>query len=200
MAKQQRKKFEGIKAITPTFRTSYMHVHEPKAFEDGEPKYSVEMLYSEKASDLTDLKKKMQIVAVKAWGSDKAKWPKNFRWPFKKGDEKDGGDDHYKGHVYARADSKQPPGVFDENKDDIIDKREFASGDYARASVFMVPYENIGGKHPEGRSGIKIYLQGIQRIKKGERFGNQGNRDDFEVVENEEAGETSDDTADDMGF
>ncbi len=201
MAKD-RKKFEGIKAMTPTFRASYLTVFEPKPFEDGaDPKYSVEMIFHKTKTDLAELKKKMQTVAAKAWGSDKTKWPKNFRWPFKDGDEKEDAGEHYKGHVYARADSKQPPGIFDQEKNDIMDKREFFSGCFARASVFMVPYENIGGKHPEGRSGIKIYLQGIQLVKKGEAFGNAGNREDFEVVENDEGGETpTDDTDDSMGF
>lgn len=194
----QRKKFEGIKAVTPTFRASYLTVFEPRAFEDGPEKYSVEMLFHKTKTDLTELKKKMHSVAVLAWGKDKAKWPKNFRWPFKDGDEKEDAGEVYLNHVYLRADSQQPVGIFDQEKNDIIDKREIFSGCFCRASVFMVPYENIGGKGAEGRSGIKVYLVGVQLVKKGEPLGNNGGKNDFDTIENDDADDTESD--DDAGF
>lgn len=195
---ENRKKFEGIKCVTPTFRASFLNVFEPKAFEEGaEPKYSVEMLFNKKTSDLTEMKKKIKTVCAKAWGSDESKWPKNFRMPFKDGDDAESfGDDVpasrkevYAGHVFARTDSKRPPGIYDQSKNDIMDKRELFSGCYARASLFMVPYENIGGKGRDGRSGVKLYFQGIQLVKKGEPLGNPGARDDFDEVENDEGGD-----------
>lgn len=201
--KKERKKFEGIKAVTPTFRASWLTVFEPRAFEEGaDPKYSVEMLFDKEATDLSELKKKMTLICEKAWGKDKAKWPKNFKWPFKDGDDmpedvKEETAEIYKGHLYARADSKQPPGLFDEQRNDIMDKRELFSGCFCRASLFMVPYENVGGR--DGRSGIKLYLQGIQRVKKGEPFGGGGSsREDFDDVESSEPGFGEDD--DNGGF
>ena len=178
--------------MTPTFRASFLTVFEPRAYEDGDPKYSVEMLFHKKKTDLTDLKKKMGECAAKAWGPDKKKWPPNFKWPFKDGDEKEDAGEVYAGHLYARCDSNKPPGIFDQDKNDILDKREFVSGDYARASVFMVPYENVGGK--DGRSGIKLYLQGIQLVKKGEPLGRSA-RDDFDTVESDETDDTESDDA-----
>lgn len=191
-----RKKFEGVKILTPIFRASYLNVFEPKAYEDGPEKYSVEMLIS-KDTDMKDMKDKCFKLCVEAWGKDKAKWPKNFRLPWKDGDKKEMDDgseppEHYTNVLYARADSKNPPGIFDQDKNDIIDKREFFSGCYARASLYVVPYENVGGKGTDGRSGLKFYLQGIQMIKKGEAFGNQGAKNDFEVVERDEGGDASD--------
>lgn len=199
--KPARRQLEGAKFLTPTFRASFMNVFEPKAFEDGDDeKYSVDMLWNKKKSDLSAFKKKIDELAVKAWGKDKAKWPKNYRPPFKDGDEKEDAE-AYAGHVYAKADSTQPPGIYNEDKEDIINKREFVSGDFARASIYIQPYENVGGKGLEGRSGMKFYLQGIQRVKKGEPLGVTNSKNDFEVVENEE-GESSDDTEDeeDGGF
>lgn len=195
-ATSNRKKFEGIKALTPTFRASFLTVFEPRAFEEGaEPKYSVEMLFSKKGSDLTELKKKMKAVCVAAWGKEESKWPKNFRWPFKDGDDmpedmKESSKEIYAGHLIARADSKQPPGIYDETREDIIDKREFYSGCYARASLYMVPYENVGGR--DGRSGVKLYLQGIQRVKKGEALGGNGAREDFDDVTDDQNGDDED--------
>lgn len=200
MATQKRKKFEGIKVVTPVFRASYLTVFEPKAYEDGEPKFSVEMLFDEKKSDLSEMRDKMKKVCEAAWGKDKAKWPKNFRLPFKKGDEKEDASEHYAGVIFARADSKNQPGIFDQEKNDILDKREIFSGCFCRASLFMVPYENIGGKGDSGRSGIKLYLQGIQLIKKGEAFGNTGSRDDFGTVENDESEEEQESNDEDAGW
>lgn len=198
MAKEK-KQFEGVKFTTPVFRASFLTVFEPRAFEDGEPKYSVEMLFHETKSDLTDFKKKLYQVAESAWGKDTKLWPKNFRFPFKKGDDKDDAGEAYAGHLYARADSKRQPGIYDQEKNDIISKNEFVSGDYARASLFMVPYENIGGKGPDGRSGIKLYLQGIQLYKKGEPLGAAGSsRNDFDEVKNEDQTDSDDET--DFGF
>lgn len=183
MAKQQRKEFEGAKIITPTFRASYLTVFEPRAYEEGaEPKYSVEMLFDAEKTDLTKFKKEVQALCIKAWGKDKAQWPKNFRWPWKNGDEKEDAAAHYKGTIYARADSKRAPGIYDQKRNDIMDKRELYSGCFCRASLFAVPYENIGGKGADGRSGIKFYLQGIQLVEKGESF-ERSSRDDFDELE-----------------
>lgn len=203
MAKQQ-KQFEGVKAVTPTFRASFLNVFVPKAYEEGkDEKYSVQMLFDKKRTDLTELKKKMKEIAVKAWGKDEKKWPKNFRWPFKNGDDMDADmpeqqKEIYAGTLYCSADSKQAPGVYDQDKNDILDQKEFYSGCYARASLFMVPYENIGGKGTEGRSGIKLYLQGIQLVKKGEKLG-ANSRDDFDVVENEEE-DSNESDSEDLGY
>jgi hypothetical protein len=200
MAKEK-KSFEGMKVVTPTFRASYLNVFEPKAFEDGPEKYSVQMIWGKKQDGLVEFKKKVKAVAEKAWGKDEKKWPKNFSWPFRDGDEVDSDMDAaarevYAGQTYCNADSKQQPGIYDQNKEDIIDKRDFYSGCYARASIFMVPYQDVGGK--SGRSGIKLYLQGIQLIKKGESLGRPQSREDFEVVENEDQG--TDDSGEDVGF
>jgi hypothetical protein len=198
MAKQG-KKFEGIKAITPTFRASFLNVFEPKAYEDGEPKFSVDMLFHKKKSDLKEFRKKMKDAGALAWGTDEKEWPKNFTWPVNDGDERDDKNAAYAGHVSVRADSKNPPGIYDQNKEDIMDKREIYSGCFCKASVFMVPYENIGGKFPKGRSGIKLYLQGIQLVKKGDPLGNVGSRNDFEVIENEDGEESSDESESEDG-
>jgi hypothetical protein len=209
-----KKKFEGAKARTPTFRACFLNVFQPKAFKDdqgneGKEKYSVQMLFDKEAVDLTDLKKKMKGVAVKAWGKDEKKWPKNFSWPFNDGDDMpedmdDAQKEIYAGMVYCNADSIQPPGIYGANPKDSSDDptpQDLFSGCYCQASLFMVPYQDIGGRGNKGRSGIKLYLQGIQLIEKGERLGSGASRDDFEAVENEDGdSDSSDDDDDGPGF
>ena len=208
MAKNQ---FEGAKVVTPTFRASFLNVFTPKSFKDaqgneGPEKYSVQMLFDKEGVDLTPFKKKLKECAVKAWGKDEKKWPKNFSWPFNDGD--DMSDDMaeqqkkiYAGHVYCNADSKNPPGIYDQKKQDIdvTEKRRIYSGCFCKASLFVVPYQDVGGK--KGRSGLKLYLQGIQLVEKGEPLGNTGSRDDFEVIESEEGdSDSNDDDDSELGF
>lgn len=191
------KKFEGFKFTTGQFRASYLTVFEPKAFEDGaEEKYSCDMLFPKKM-DITDLKKFFFKVAKSAWGPDKTKWPKNYQSPIKDGDEKEdaGG---YADHWYVRTDSKNPPGIVDRKGEDIEDKRMIFSGCYCRASLFVKPYQNIGG-----RSGLKCYFQGIQLLKKGEPFGESFNAADaFDELDEDADGDSDSDDSDldDMGF
>lgn len=201
-------RFEGVKARTPTFRASFMNIFTPKAFEEGaDEKYSVQMLFDKEGVDLTPLKKKMKEAAIKAFGKDEKKWPKNFSWPFNDGDDTpedwdDSKKEIYAGHLYCSADSKNPPGIYDQKKEDMDEtqKREIYSGCYCQASLYMVPYQDVGGRGNKGRSGIKLYLQGIQLVKKGEPLGNVGSRDDFEVIENEDGDTDSADEDDDGGF
>lgn len=202
----KKQNFEGVKAVTPTFRASYLNIFTPKAYEEGAPeKYSVQMIFDKKKTDLGPLKKKMLEAAQGAWGKDKAKWPKNFNWPFRDGDDMpedmaEGQKAIYAGSVYCNADSKNPPGVYDQKRNEIIDQREIFSGCYCRASLFMVPYQDVGGRGTSGRSGIKLYLQGIQLIEKGEPLGRANARDDFEDVESESGGDFGDADDDDGGF
>jgi len=204
-----RKKFEGVKVTTPTFRASFMNVFTPQAYEDGPEKYSVEMLFDKKKTDLKPMRAKLKEICVTAWGKDEKKWPKNFRWPFKDGDDRDSFTEDapeerletYSGHLFCRADSLNQPGIYDQNKEDIMDKNEIFSGCYCKASLFAVPYANVGGRGADGRSGVKLYLQGVQLVAVGEKLGGSDSRDDFEVIENEDddSGD-SDDEEEDPGF
>ena len=181
--KNDEKKLAGVKFVTPVFRCSFAHVFEPhKAPKAEKAKYSVTMLYPkdgkpEKAlGGLTPrqfLNKMLNKAAAECWGTDKEKWPKIER-PFRDGDEK-ADYQGYEGHMYCVADTLEgrAPGVIDRKLNDIVDKSEFYSGCYARASVTAKAVPDVGGKNF-----VKFYLNHVMFWEDGDAFGSAGNAKD----------------------
>ena len=81
---------------------------------------------------------------------------------------------HYMLRVKAYEDSK--PGVIDINKDDILDKTEFVSGDYCRAAIAASAFETKGNR------GCSFWLNGVQVVGKGDPLGS-GPRDAKEMFD-----------------
>lgn len=188
------------RCTTPEFRASYSNVLKPKAFGDQEPKYSVVMLFSKK-TDISALKKAANAAITEKWGSDKTKWPKGLRTPFRDGDtEKDSAE--YKGHTFVAASSKKAPGVVDQRLNEIMSDANtsdgFYSGCYARATLIAFAYDTNGNR------GVSFALQNVQKLRDGKPFsGKKSASEDFDAVE-----DTSDDASSysdeeetaDMGF
>jgi hypothetical protein len=90
--------------------------------------------------------------------------PKVLKGGLRDGDtEKD--DPIYAGHYFFNANSNEKPGVVDQDVNPIIDKDEFYSGCYGRASITMYPYDASGSK------GIAFGLNNVQKLEDGEKFG-----------------------------
>lgn len=154
------------KVIIGKVRFSYAHVFEPKANNPGdEPKYSASILIDKK--DKTSLDKvRAAIEAAKKEGLAKlgGKIPANLKQPLRDGDEERPGDEAYKGKFFISANSKRKPGVVDENLDPILDKDEFYSGCYGRASINFYAFNVPGNK------GIAAGLNNVQKLEDGERL------------------------------
>ena len=181
--------------MTPRFRVSFPNVFRPgKVMQVGaEPKYNCTMLF-EKGADLTALKNAAQAAVVEKWGSDKAKWPKNLRSPFRDQGEKEF-EGYVKGAVFINAASKQRPGLVDEKVQDIIEEKDFYPGCYARATVRAFAYDQAGNR------GVSFGLQNIQKLAEGEPLGGRTKpQDDFEPVADESGvGEPAKSAADIFG-
>jgi hypothetical protein len=187
------------KATTPEFRVSFPHVFEKHSgFEGQEPKYSLVMLF-DKNIDLKELKRAAHNAAVEKYGP-KEKWPKNFRMPFRDGDEKTdlAG---YENTIFVTATSKQKPQVVSNKKVDgafpRIEKEDeqFYAGCYARATLIAFAYDKAGNK------GVSFSLQNVQKLRDGDQFSGRKNADDeFDDVEDgsESVENYSDDAS--MGF
>lgn len=179
---------ENVK--TPEFRASYANVFRPgKAMNEGEEgKYGIVMLFR-KGEDLSALKKAVHDAVVEKWGTDKAKWPKNIRMPFRDQAEreKDGKlpAGHEAGAIFVSASSKQKPGLVDKHVNPITDETEFYSGCWARATVRAFAYDTKGNR------GVAFGLQNIQKIRDDEPLGGRRRaEDDFEpLAGSEEDGE-----------
>jgi len=187
---EEKQKF--VKVLTPSFRVSFPNVFKAKsAFEGQEPVFSIQMLFP-KTTDLKELKKLVQEVATKKWGT-KDKWPKNFRSPFKDGNEKNL--ENYKDMIVIEARSKMQPGLVDQSTNPIITPGDFYAGCWARATVTCYAYSKAGN------NGVSFGLQNIQKMKDDSSFSGKSNaKDDFEVIETDESSSSDDSSGDDFDF
>ena len=160
------------KVITGRVRFSYANVFEPTAIEEGQtPKYNISILI-----DKSDKKTIAAIEEAKEEG--KKKWggtiPKKLKLPLRDGDEEREEDEAYQGHFFINANSTKKPGIVDADLNPIMDKDEFYSGCYGRASINFYPFDAAGNK------GIAVGLNNLQKTEDGERLaGGSSAEDDF---------------------
>lgn len=155
------------KVITGKVRFSYAHVFEPSAINDGQDKkYSVSILIPKKdkktlAKIEAAVEAAMEDGKTKKWGG---KIPPNLKLPLRDGDEDRPDDEHYAGHMFVNANSARKPGLVDAELDPIMDREEFYSGCYGRASVNFYAFDSNGSK------GVACGLNNLQKLEDGERL------------------------------
>lgn len=156
-----------MKVVTGKVRFSYAHVFEPRANEfGGDPKYSVSIIIPK--SDKVTLDK-IEKAIKEATEQGKEKWggkvPPKLTLPLRDGDIDRPEDDAYANSFFLNAKANQAPGVVDANLNAIIDKSEFYSGCYGRASIDLYPYATAGNK------GVGVGLNHVQKLADGESLG-----------------------------
>jgi hypothetical protein len=155
------------KVVTGEVRFSYVHVFEPSAAAEGQAeKYSVSIIIDKK--DKKTLKKiEDAIQAAAEAGKDKfgGKVPKALKTPLRDGDDERPEDEAYAGCMFLSANSNRKPGLVDENLDPIMDREDFYSGCYGRASILFYPFSVSGNK------GVAAGLNNIQKLKDGAPLG-----------------------------
>lgn len=156
---------KSTKVVTGKVRFSYVHVFEPSSMNEGEePKYSVCLLIPKKDKDtlkkINDAIKQAEIV-----GKDKlsknGKIVANYRKPLRDGDEERDTPEH-EGCFFINVSSKRRPGIVDKDLNAILDKEEFYSGCYGRASINFFAYNSNGSR------GITAGLNNVQKLSDGE--------------------------------
>lgn len=171
---------DPAKIVTSTHRLSYVHLKEPKAFEDEKPKYSVTILIPKDHPDVAKIEK--TIKALYQANADNFKGikmtSKNFNYPLRDGDEyfeEHPENPEYEGMMYIKSSSVSRPQLFDADKNEIFDAEEIYSGCFARASLKFFAYWEKG-------KGVSSFLNSVMFIKDGERFGssNTADPDDFD--------------------
>ena len=165
------------KITTGKVRFSYAHVWEPKAVEPGdEPKYSVCLLIP-KSEKVTLAKIKKATAAALENGREKfgGKIPKNYKDPLRDGDVDKEDNEEYRDHYFINCSSKDKPQIVDSQISPILEKDEFYSGCYGRASVNFYAFNTSGNK------GVAVGLKNLQKIADGERLsgGYSDPEDDF---------------------
>ena len=170
----------------PTVRFSYCSVWEPKSINGSEPKYSVSVLIP-KTDKETVRKIRDAIQAAYREGESLLKGKGSLpplsalRVPLRDGDTERPDDPAYAGMYFLNANSKVAPQIVDAAVNPILDRSEFYSGCYGRASVSFFAFNSNGNR------GIACGLNNLQKIRDGEPLGSRTRaEDDFTAYDEED--------------
>lgn len=156
----------STKVVTGKVRFCYCNVFEPVAMNDGDtPKYSVCILIPKDDTKTVDaINKAIEAakIAGKAKIADKnGKIPSTIKTPLRDGDEERSDDPAFEGMFFINANSTRKPVIVDRGLNPIMEKEEFYSGCYGRASLNFYAF-NVQSK------GIAAGLQNLQKLEDGE--------------------------------
>lgn len=156
----------STKVVTGKVRFCYANVFEPSAMNEGEtPKYSVCILIPKSDTKTIDrINKAVEAAkqAGKAKLADKnGKIPSNIKTPLRDGDDERGDDPTFEGMYFINANSTRKPSIVDKELNPLMDKDEFYSGCYGRASINFYAF-NVQSK------GVAAGLNNLQKLADGE--------------------------------
>lgn len=164
----------SINYTTPEFRASYANVWEPKTDDNGNNVYSISMVFNKddlSAEDLAAMKKCIRDAIAEKFGKDESKWPRAMKICMRDADQEDrtnpnlsNYDSTYVNSFFINARTYNKPGIVNEKIEKIIDKSEFYSGCYARATVVFQAYDNVS-------KGVGCYLNNLMKTRDGDRLG-----------------------------
>lgn len=156
----------STKVVTGKVRFCYVNVFEPTAMNEGDtPKYNICILIPKNdAKTLDKINKAIEAAkqAGKAKLADKnGKIPSNLKLPLRDGDDERGDDPAFEGMYFINANSQRKPSIVDKDLNPIMEKEEFYSGCYGRASINFYAF-NVSSK------GIAAGLNNLQKLEDGE--------------------------------
>lgn len=169
---------------TGKVRFSYANVWEPKSVNGGDEKYSVSIIIPKSDKKTLELinnaMKEAEKSGIARFGA-KFVSGSGFKRPLRDGDIDRPDDEAYKDSYFVNANSKDKPQIVDKNVKLIIDRNEFYSGCYGRASITIFPFNSSGNR------GLACGLGNLQKLADGEPLsGHNRAEDDFEAIEDEE--------------
>ena len=156
------------KVVTGKVRFCYVNAFEPIAMSEGDtPKYSVCILIS-KDDETTVNKIKAAINAAKEVGKAKlanknGQLPADsvLKLPLRDGDIERSDDPSFENCYFINASSTRKPSIVDSDLNPIMERGEFYSGCYGRASINFYAF-NVQAK------GIAAGLNNLQKLEDGE--------------------------------
>ena len=156
----------STKVITGKVRFCYVNVFEPTAMNECDtPKYNICILIpKDDAKTIEKINKAIEAAkqAGKAKLADKnGKIPSNLKLPLRDGDDERGDDPAFEGMYFINANSQRKPSIVDKELNPIMEKEEFYSGCYGRASINFYAF-NVSSK------GIAAGLNNLQKLEDGE--------------------------------
>ncbi len=172
----------STKVITGKVRFSYANVWQPKSINGGDEKYSVSLIISKKDKQtVTEIQAAIELAKKEGATKFGGKVPASLKLPLRDGDVDRPDDEAYKGCYFINANSKDRPGIVDQNVKPILDQSDFYSGCYGRASITFYAFNQNGNK------GIACGLQNLQKLSNGEPLsGRSRAEDDFTTAEDDD--------------
>ena len=172
-----------MKAMLKNVRLSYVRVFEAGQVNGaGDPIYSLCILIPKDSPEVPAIKaaiaaeyENLKVKFPKLAGKN----PKTWNNPLRDGDEERDGEE-YQGHYFINAKRKEKQGapvVIDGNKPYSTERNDLYSGCYGNVAVSFYPYE-FAGKY-----GIGVGLNGVQKVRDGERLDGGTSVDDFDIVD-----------------
>lgn len=166
----------SAKVVTGKVRFCYVNVFEPTAMNEGDtPKYNICILIPKNDIKTIDkINKAIEVAkqAGKAKLADKnGKIPSNIKLPLRDGDNERGDDPAFEGMYFINANSTRKPSIVDKELNPIMDKEEFYSGCYGRASINFYAF-NVSSK------GIAAGLNNLQKLEDGEMLAGGSSADE----------------------
>lgn len=158
----------STKVVTGKVRFCYVNVFEPTAMNEGDiPKYNICVLISKDDNATLD-KINKAIAAAKEAGKAKlanknGQLPADaaLKLPLRDGDVERADDPAFENCYFINANSNRKPSIVDRDLNPIMEKEEFYSGCYGRASINFYAF-NVSSK------GIAAGLNNLQKLEDGE--------------------------------
>ena len=173
------------KIVLRNVRLSYEHIFTPTKFDDNqEAKYSATFIIPKDHPDLPAVKRAMFEAGQEEFPSDFSKpgsWPKGYTCSLKDADTATDGNGEvlaekqpaYAGCYVLEANSTRRPVAMDRRKAAVTeDDGVIYSGCYVNASLAAAGYT-----YGKVKKGVKCYLNGVQFVRDGERFGADASSD-----------------------
>ena len=188
------------KVMLRNVRLSYEHIFTPSALDDSqEPKYSATFIIPKDHADLPALKRALFEAGAEKFPADfkPGSWPKGYTSALKDGDKDVNGsgeilaenNPEYAGCyvLKASASASRRPLTIGRKKEAITEADGIIySGCYVNASIAVAGYEF--GKI---KKGVTAYLNGVQFVADGERFGSDA-LSDFDALDAADGGDDYD--------
>lgn len=177
------------KIMLRNVRLSYEHIFKPTAFDDSQDaKYSATFIIPKDHPDLPAVKRAYFEAGQETFSSDfvGSAWPRGFTCSLKDADKDTNSmgevlaekNPAYQGCYILEANSTRRPITVDRRKAAVTEEDGVIySGCYVNASLAAAGYT-----YGKVKKGVKCYLNGVQFVRDGERFGTDAS-DDFDALD-----------------
>lgn len=160
------------RVTTKKVRFSYVHVFEPTAMNEGDPKKYSSAILIPKSDKVTV--KAIQDAIQLALNEGKSKHfggkiPAKWSSPLRDGDDEKPDDEVYAGHFFLNAKSNKRPVILGPDKELLVYKDDFYSGCYGRAVLNFYAYgNNLPSK------GVAVGFESAMKLEDGDNLGGGG--------------------------